>query len=50
MTTIYSRIDSDLDSVSVTIVDGNVFATTEMTKAEYVKYVNEADDMPKVEQ
>lgn len=37
--TIYSRIDSDSDIVSVTFISGDVSTTTEMTKAEYIKYI-----------
>lgn len=40
---IYSKIDSDLETVSVTFVSGDIFNSVEMTKEEYIKYINGTD-------
>lgn len=40
---IHSKIDSDLETVSVTFVSGDISNSVEMTKEEYIKYINGTD-------
>lgn len=49
--TIYIKIDSTIDDVSVTFVSGDIISTVSMTKDELIKYIADLkSEVPNVNQ